>query len=162
MTEDCGPTVLVAEDDVDLWMGWSEALAERGLEAAPALSVREAVAIARDRRIDAAIVDMFFRDGSGQMSTGGGGLLIRYLRRPTLAGLPNSTANIPIVAITGSASPLRALDHARWAGADQCLTKPIAPAALADAVLTILTRVRGLPDDNREQLQRDDYPEVVS
>lgn len=151
MTDDARPVVLVAEDDVDLWMGWSEALAERGLATAPAISVRDALVVARSQRVDAAIVDMFFRNGSGQMSNEGGGLLIRYLRRPTLVGLPKPTENIPIVAVTGSASPARTLSHARWAGADECLTKPVDPAALAGSLVKILRRVQGRADHDRPQ-----------
>ncbi len=119
--------VLLADDDREVRLGVADLLDGLGLEILHAATGTEAVALVRQTRIHAALLDMHMPGYTGIEA-------IPLLRR--------ERADLPCIVYSGRWSP--DLEQAVLAaGAYACLKKPVEPAALRRAVRGAL----GLPDD---------------
>ena len=119
-----GARVLVVDDDVANAIFIRDLLADWGYEPAVAYSADHALAVARERALDALITDLRMPDVDGFA-------LIRQLRAADPA-----VAVIAITAFGSSESGGRALE----AGAHTYLTKPFQPDLLEERLRQVLER----------------------
>jgi two-component system response regulator RegA len=119
MSADGAPTVLVIDDDRRFAETLAQALERRGFRTAVAHTVETALAAARARRPDAAIVDL-------RLAAEDGLTLVEPLRA--------CGAEMRIVVLTGYASIATAVKAIKL-GADDYLAKPVTASAVADALL---------------------------
>ena len=119
MPADAPPSVLVIDDDRRFAETLAQALERRGWVAAVAHTVETALAAARARRPNAAIVDL-------KLATEDGLTLVEPLRA--------CDAKMRIVVLTGYASIATAVKAIKL-GADDYLAKPVTASAVADALL---------------------------
>jgi CheY-like chemotaxis protein len=110
--------VLLADDDKVVVQMLSVGLKKRGIDVIPAFDTMQAVMSAMKQQPDAVVVDLNMPGGTG----------VEAVRR--IKG-SSKTGAIPVVAITGSATP-EARRSAVDLGAVDCIEKPIDPNALAD------------------------------
>jgi two-component system, response regulator RegA len=119
MPAERSPSVLVIDDDRRFAETLAQALERRGWTAAVAHTVDTALAAARARRPDAAIVDL-------RLAAEDGLKLVEPLRA--------CDAKMRIVVLTGYASIATAVKAIKL-GADDYLAKPVTASAVADALL---------------------------
>ena len=129
-----GNSILIVDDDASLRAGVVSFLRTRGMVAFEAETVHAAEARFRQHAPDLAIVDQQLPDGDGL------GLI------KTLHGIDE---RVPILMLTGHASVDLAVQAMKF-GAENCLTKPIHPAALFAVVQRVLDNLR----DRRRELAR--------
>lgn len=130
--------ILIVEDDFELAREWTEVLEATHYDCDIAANTTEADTACRNVQYDAVIVDMFFKDRNGNVSSEGGLTFITRLRLPTLADTPRWGERVPIIAVTGSSGIVDARTHARNAGADRSFQKPIDPFILIDALTELV------------------------
>jgi DNA-binding response OmpR family regulator len=106
--------LLLVEDDADSALLLSLALGRRGHETVVAHSLAEALAVAREARFDAAIVDLGLPDGDG-------------------CSLASALGAVPALALTGAAAP-GDVARVRAAGFVDHLVKPVDVARLAEVL----------------------------
>ena len=110
--------VLIADDDKVLMQMLTVGLKKRGIDSVAAFDTMQAVMSAMRAGPDVALVDINMPGGTGVEA-------IRRIKGST------KTGGIPIVAMTGSATP-EARKHALELGAVDCLEKPLDLDALAE------------------------------
>jgi len=111
--------VLLADDDREVRLGVADLLAELGLEIRHAESGLEAIEVARNELIHAALLDMYMPGCTGI---------------ETLALLRNERTDLPCIVYSGRWTPN--LEQAVLeAGALACLKKPVEPDVLRREVL---------------------------
>lgn len=119
--------ILIADADRALVDGWRRALEDAGHDVAVQTSGADALRYVDQTAPDVVVAEMVMK--------GGGGLALAA--RIKLAG-----SDVKVIVISGHPAILDpavdGLALARRSGADLTLTKPITPAALVDAVHTML------------------------
>jgi DNA-binding response OmpR family regulator len=120
------PLVLLAEDDEDILLLLAVRLERSGYRVARARDGREAVALVRQLRPDAAVFDISMPLLTGLEAT-------RLLRADP------ATASLPIILLTARASESD-IAAGTDAGATAYVTKPFSPQDLAASVDAVLAR----------------------
>jgi CheY-like chemotaxis protein len=121
-----GPTILVAEDNVDQRTLYVAILGNAGYRVLEAGDGEEAVAVAQKNHPRLVIMDV-------TMPGAGGWNAVRVLRADP------DTRDIPIVVVTGLAASWDR-DASYAAGADSHLAKPVMPSRLLEEVRKFITQ----------------------
>ncbi len=125
-TAPSGPTILVAEDNVDQRALLTEILVSAGYRVLHAGDGDEAMDVARREQPDLVLMDVTMPGTSGWNA-------MRILKSDP------ETISIPIIVITGL-SDTWDRDASLAAGADEYLAKPVPPARLLNEVKRIVKR----------------------
>jgi DNA-binding response OmpR family regulator len=118
---------VIAEDDHDIRELMRDVLARRGIEAAGASLLSQALELARECDPELLVVDLQLPDATGAEAVGA------FRADPALKGLP--------ILIVSAEVRGPALAEAMAAGADSYLPKPFTAAGLGGAVESLLKRV---------------------
>ena len=118
--------VLFVDDDDATRAGYAKYLAGNGYDVIPASTGNDALTAAQTSEIDVVVLDMQLPDIDGWE------VARRLKASPT-------TANVPIVALTGADLPHERVSAMR-AGCDRHVGKPCQPAELIDAIQRSLVR----------------------
>ncbi|MBK8020293.1 MAG: response regulator [Chloroflexi bacterium] len=118
-----GRRVLIVEHDVDVGSVFKEAMENAGFLATLVNDVTKGLGYVFQSMPDAIVLDMMLPDMNGLD-------LVRYVRRQ------KTDRRIPVVVIGGGATGGFQVNQAREAGADIVLNKPVAVAALIQALST--------------------------
>ncbi len=119
------PLVLVADDEPDILSLVSLRLREAAYDIASAVDGRQALRVARERRPDAAVIDVWMPEMDGYELT-------RAIRADT------DLCAMPIVLLSASVRESE-IHRGEEAGANDYLRKPFVPSELREAVATALT-----------------------
>lgn len=118
------PLVLVADDEPDILSLVSLRLREAAYDIASAVDGRQALRVARERRPDAAVIDVWMPEMDGYELT-------RAIRADT------DLCAMPIVLLSASVRESE-IHRGEEAGANDYLRKPFVPSELREAVATAL------------------------
>jgi len=118
------PLVLICSKDAELYLFLSHILEADGFTSEPAGGVKEALALADERELQAVVLDC------GPASATGSTICTR------LKGEPR-TGNLPVIALIAPGAESQHLDLLK-AGIDESFVRPIAPAKLLDCLRTKL------------------------
>ncbi|OAP38640.1 winged helix-turn-helix transcriptional regulator [Sinorhizobium americanum] len=118
------PLVLICSQDVELYLFLSHILGVDGFASEPAGDVKEALALADERELQAVVLDCAPTNATGSTICAG------------LKGEPR-TGGLPVIALIGPGAENQYLDLLK-AGIDESFVRPIAPAKLLDCLRTKL------------------------
>lgn len=133
-------SVLIFEDDIDLRRQWTEALKRKGLQVEHTFDLDAAIEFCRHIQFDVIICDLFIKNTSGEFIPKAGVSLISYLRNNTLKQLPDWTAEVPIIVVTGAqvVNQFDSLKAGLVSGGTIGLRKPFTNQKLVDTVCEFL------------------------
>ncbi|MET3596886.1 two-component system phosphate regulon response regulator PhoB [Mesorhizobium shonense] len=118
------PLILICSQDAELYLFLSHILGVDGFTSEPAGGVKEALAAADERELQAVVLDC------GPASATASTICARLKREPR-------TGDLPVIALIAHGAENQQLDLLK-AGIDQSFVRPIAPATLLDCLRTKL------------------------
>ncbi|CDX53033.1 Phosphate regulatory protein [Mesorhizobium plurifarium] len=118
------PLVLICSQDAELYLFLSHILGVDGFTSEPAGGVKEAIAAADERELQAVVLDC------GPASATGSKICATFKSEPRTGGLP-------VIALIAPGAENQHLDLLK-AGIDESFVRPIAPATLLDCLRTKL------------------------
>ena len=122
----CKKKILIIEDEPQIVLGLSDALTFEGFEVSSALTGKGGVALARQTKPDAIILDLMLPDGNG------------FVICEQLRAFDRFVPIIMLTARSGEADKIRGLDS----GADDYVTKPFSIGELIARMRAILRRAQ--------------------
>ena len=125
---------------MDLSRQWKAALKQKGLHVVHTFDLDAAIEFCRQTQFDVIICDLYIKNTSGQLIPKAGISLISYLRNHTLKQLPDWTAEVPIIVVSGAqvVNQFDSLKTGLVSGGTMALRKPFSNEKLVETVFQFL------------------------